>query len=654
MHPNLYANIRRATLGALLCAALLLQGCLLQSDTPVLFGREKASALNLLAEKTPDISGTYAINNPQTKKQMQLVFAPVEKSDNAYIVTAKNDKSFPVSRVFVEVLDGKSALLLQFSENKKKADEYVLIPARTQKDGLTLFPMFMIGGAQASAWDKSVWQRVCKQYNLSRPSEERIRRGNLTPEQYSKNVKAAFADMFAANALGPGLRLPNMEHIQAAQRAAKEERERIPRSIASFAKSSPQEAQAELQKGFTPNTQDPTTGGTALMAAARNADPQVSAILLAAGAKADVRDKNGATALHAAAAANNPKVLELLLQAGADINARTSSGNSALHSLASSHGSGSGKDAFALLLRAGADVNLRNEYGATPLMHIMPGVSVGNQQESKLELARIMLDAKADINARDTEGRGALDDAILGGSEVAVRFLLQAGATPGYRDKDGASPLTSAIWQKMSAATIRMLLDALPEPKDKQILSSAFVLVLNSDALAHDKDLIRLFLKAGADINTRSAHGETLLMIEAGGTAPPDFFIELLSYGPDARVKDQFGQDVSTIAKSTRGTPLLFWIIARLENPAQLDMLLKAGINARERDANGATVLMKAAAENTNPEIIRLLCQSGIDARVQAKDGTTALQAAEKNRNPEVLEAVRQCSGIKPAPALKK
>jgi ankyrin repeat protein len=147
-----------------------------------------------------------------------------------------------------------------------------------------------------------------------------------------------------------------------------------------------------------------------LLRAADSGDLTLTRKLLAAGAKADVRDERGNTPLINAAALNldivredagyksrKLQIAKLLAEHGADVNAADESGYTALHSAASSGFVG----CVRLLVERGAKVNSQdNLLGWTPLMR----ACAHNDAES----AELLIKNGADINVRDREGRTIL------------------------------------------------------------------------------------------------------------------------------------------------------------------------------------------------------------------------------------------------------
>src|SRR5262249_36978800 len=100
------------------------------------------------------------------------------------------------------------------------------------------------------------------------------------------------------------------------------------------------------------------------------------------------------------------------------------------------------------LLTAGADPNRANEAGSTPLMpaclrgreviwEALAGQSFpsgpGRKQTDWPAMVRVLLEAGAEVNARDKNGMTALMMARSVGQSQIVEMLLQAGADPSLK-----------------------------------------------------------------------------------------------------------------------------------------------------------------------------------------------------------------------------
>lgn len=86
------------------------------------------------------------------------------------------------------------------------------------------------------------------------------------------------------------------------------------------------------------------------------------------------------------------------------------------------------RETVELLLKAGVNVNQRTTgFAKTPLFQAAFG--------GDLEVARILVNHKADVNAVDDDGNNALREAILAKKPRMVEYLLEAGCDPSRRNK---------------------------------------------------------------------------------------------------------------------------------------------------------------------------------------------------------------------------
>ena len=208
-------------------------------------------------------------------------------------------------------------------------------------------------------------------------------------------------------------------------------------------------------------------------AAALSNNPAVVHALIGAGADIESGGRMGLTPLQYAAANNrNPAVIQALLDAGADVEAKSSFGPPPLM-LAEIENN---EEAIRLLscpvgvtqtalfdtefwraadaaqveekLRCGADANAQEEYAGLTLLHIAA------QYAKDPGAIQALLNAGANIDARNAYGESPLHFAALSGSSETTGVLLAAGAGVEPKDNRGRTPLHFATGGELNRSGI--------------------------------------------------------------------------------------------------------------------------------------------------------------------------------------------------------
>lgn len=340
------------------------------------------------------------------------------------------------------------------------------------------------------------------------------------------------------------------------------------------------DVQAELQRDADPN-EDRRRGMTSWLLSLLVGDVAKAEKLLEHGAQMKSDD------LFAALGKDNPEMVRWLLSQGADANAR----DSYQHSVLSKAATWGATACVKLLIEAGADVRAEDHVQSQPISHA-----------STPEIARMLVEAGADINFISGEGYTLLKYSAEGVRPEMVRALLDMGAdTDAETRRYSTTPLYVAV-QQDDLEIARLLLEAGANP-NAQNADRWFPL-----ANAQSIDMVQLLLDYGADIHLTDERGMDALQDQDD----PEVAAYLIEAG--AQVNPDKGQ---------AGAPL--HEAARDGNLEMMRLLLQRGANVDQAMSWGETALMKAA-ELSFVEGVRLLLKQHANVHLKAEErGGTAL-----------------------------
>ena len=300
-----------------------------------------------------------------------------------------------------------------------------------------------------------------------------------------------------------------------------------------------------MARGAKVNAKESWKQQTALMWAAHEGNAEAVKLLLEAGAQVNDRSLFGWTPLLFAARQGEIGSIEALVAAGADIDETLPDGTSALVTAVQ----GLNYEAAAALLKHGIDPNATGQ-GWTALHQIAfsrrPQRGQNNPGQkpqgdvSSLELAKLLVEHGADINARQTrepssdmEGRNSLSrygatPFFLAAKSVDVPLmetLLALGADPFIVNIENDSPLMVAAGvgvysqgespgaPEESADAVKMLLKLGAPVND---VDKSGETALHGPAWRGSNDAVKLLVDAGARLDVRNNRGWLPLTIADG------------------------------------------------------------------------------------------------------------------------------------------
>jgi ankyrin repeat protein len=385
-------------------------------------------------------------------------------------------------------------------------------------------------------------------------------------------------------------------------------------------------------------------------------------VLVEAGADVDVANQLGATPLWLAALNGASQLTALLLEAGANPNVELRMGETPLMA-ASRTGD---RHTVELLLEHGAEVDrTERERGQTALMW------AAAQQHA--EVARVLIENGADSHARSTVwyqlentagntnptgnfrmahgGSTPLMFAARNGNIDVARVLLQAGANVNDTDASGASALVTAIHSGNSPLAGYLLQqDADPNA------SEAGYTALHAAVLRSQAGLVTELLEQGADLNAVIEHGSAgrrfsadysirhqLIGMNALWLAAKYGEVEilqtLLDWGADPLFVNESGVTLLHLAMGNSGSSLEF---RRDRIPNALPdheeeerrtleltrILVEQGVDVNAADDQGFTALHHAVLKDFD-QVVEFLVNQGADIHAVTSRDQTPLLLAE-------------------------
>ena len=179
-------------------------------------------------------------------------------------------------------------------------------------------------------------------------------------------------------------------------------------------------------------------GWTLLHCAAFGGEVAMAKLLLDQGADLDAADRYGTTPFILAAKGGKLAMVKFLFDLGAELRSKGLDGFTALHE-AADHGHA---DIVEFLIKQGLAVDLEEDYGNTPLF--LCAQAEFATPDRYVAVARVLLDHHAKVSTCNRRKLTPLHRAAYLGHSEMVEVLLNADANPDARDEDGKTALDLA------------------------------------------------------------------------------------------------------------------------------------------------------------------------------------------------------------------
>jgi len=312
-------------------------------------------------------------------------------------------------------------------------------------------------------------------------------------------------------------------------------------------------------------------------------------------------------------------------------------------------------------------------------------------KSSRMDVVKRLLEAGANIEATDKQGRTALFDAVVARDPEILELLLRSGANINAMDEDGKNLIfyavavdvirklvlqglelekqdhkgRTALFDAVEAATLGRIDMLLESGSNINATDKHGETVLFSAVGAHgDTDIVRRLLEAGVDIETRDRRGRTALseaidsdrfevvrlLLEANASVRSDDLYSLIKHKANVECFNESlhahglirtevsrtGAQTHLISDNQMVGDLLHYAILTDANWI-VEFLISVGVDLEARNRTGETALI-AASWGRNTALVKYLVSHGADMEAKDNKRETALHKAVANENVELVK----------------
>ena len=349
---------------------------------------------------------------------------------------------------------------------------------------------------------------------------------------------------------------------------------------------------------------------TALMIGCWKGNIEAINVLLNAGADSNITDDVGETCIHHAVNGGK-ETLQAIINHGADVNVRDKHSVTALMVACWKEN----VDAINILLNAGADPTIADTKGFTSI-HYSVHVDCSKETISAL------IGHGADVNTADKNNETALMQACKMKYADTMSVLLNLGADPNIVDCNVETCLHAAVRSQCNNAMLQEIIDHGVDVNVRSKYGGTAIMIacMQGTALKENKNAVNVLLNAGADPNITSTFGETCLHAAISRHCSKEVLHELIDHGVDVNARSKHGVTAIMIA-CMQG-------VAQRENIDAFNVLLNAGADLNIENINGETCLHAAVSGHCSKEVLQELINHGVDVNARSKKGVTAIMTA--------------------------
>jgi ankyrin repeat protein len=263
-------------------------------------------------------------------------------------------------------------------------------------------------------------------------------------------------------------------------------------------------------------------------------------------------------------------------------------------------------ETLGLLIEQGANVNWRDGDNFEPTaLHFFAAIG-------KTELAELLIDHGADLDARNNQGLTPLHSAALEGQLDTAKLLIAKGAKIDAKSKGNKTPFDYAVRPVWDEEVYRYSHERMRRCKEvaTYLLTCGSSCTIFDLAWLGEMERVAEMIKSTPSLANAQANGEPLLFaaVRGGDGAVVE---HLLANGAELRVKGRYQQ-----------TPLQ--VAAYIGHTDVVRILVDHGADIDERGPWGETALHWASVRG-HMDVVSLLLERGADENVQTSSHTVDL-----------------------------
>lgn len=265
--------------------------------------------------------------------------------------------------------------------------------------------------------------------------------------------------------------------------------------------------------------------------AIKTGDTQTAIDYIQSGEPLNVQDTFGHTGVFLAVDYRNLDILKVLIDKGAALNKPNNRGWTPLMKAVDKHET----EMVRHLLEASTNPNTPSPDGWTALHLTMN--QPRNQTHDYADIAQLLIEHGAFLNQTRKDGVTPLFLSVMNNRSKIFETLLAAKANPNIAKANGVTPLMQATYDHhIEMVTALLKAGANPNDTDRNGLSALHYTVHDPKNPKQDyADIAQILIDHGADINLRTAKGDTPLLFSVKNNRP-EVFVTLLNAKADPNI----------------------------------------------------------------------------------------------------------------------